>query len=97
MDGEQEFALALTERPSEELWEHTAEGQWQASGADAAKEAVIRYVAGEYEAQIWRHPTDPDVPDPNVAHGPQVFDTANGALDYCEAKMGWAVEREVQE
>lgn len=41
MAGEREFALALTERSSEEAWERTGEGQWQASSADA-KEAVIR-------------------------------------------------------
>lgn len=97
MDGELEFALALTGRPSEERWEHTAGGQWQASGADTANEAVIRYAAGEYEARIWRYPTGPDGPDPKLAHGPRVFATAGEALDYCETQMGWAVEREVQE
>lgn len=94
MAGEREFALALTERLSEEAWERTGEGQWQAISADAAKEAVIRCVAGEYEARVWRHPTGPDGPDPELAHGPQVFATAGGALDYCEAQMGWATEKE---
>ncbi len=95
MAGEREFALALTERASEEAWQHTGEGQWQAHRTDTTKEAVIRAVAGEYEARICRYPSDPDSPDPEPTHGPQVFATAEGALDYCEAQLGWATEKEV--
>jgi hypothetical protein len=94
MGGEREFALALTERPSEEAWQHTGEGEWQARSLDATKGAVIRHVAGEYEARVWQHPTGPDGPDPKLAHGPEVFATAGAALDYCESRMGWAAAKE---
>lgn len=82
-----DFETLLATHPSEPHWDDTgAPGEWTA--ACAGKEAYIREIAGEYEARVYRHPTGPDGPDPELAHGPQVFANPREALEWCDAQLG---------
>lgn len=63
--------------------------EWQiTSGGDDRIVGVVRPVAGDYEARVYRHPTGPSPgPDPELAHGPQVFDAASEAVDYVRQRL----------
>jgi hypothetical protein len=59
------------------------------SSPDGSERAVVRVAGGAYEARVFRHPTGPTPgPDPEPANGPQVFESADEALDYAAANLG---------
>jgi hypothetical protein len=90
-EGEAELERALADRPHRGSWHRAdAPGAWQAGTESGEKFAVIRTVAGDYEARVYRFPTGPSPgPEPELAHGPQVFPRPEEALQYAEAQLGW--------
>lgn len=90
-EGEDELKRALARRPRGSSWRPAgAPGEWQARTEGGEKSALIKTVAGEYEARVYRFPTGPSPgPEPELSHGPQVFARPEEALEYAEARLGW--------
>lgn len=62
--------------------------EWRIHTGDDRIVGVVRPVAGDYEARVYRHPTGPTPgPDPELAHGPQVFDAAGEAVKYVRQRL----------
>lgn len=68
-------------------WVITGEGEWQLRSTDGTEQAVIRSVGDDYEARVYRHPTGPERRELLLAHGPQLFASAEEALRYCESNV----------
>ena len=50
---------------------------------------VVRALPDGSDARVFRHHTAPSPgPDPEAAHGPQVFQACDDALDYAESNLG---------
>ncbi|HEX5367137.1 MAG TPA: hypothetical protein VFW63_10825 [Acidimicrobiales bacterium] len=62
---------------------------WVKASADGSEQASVRLVGGDFEVRVTRHPTGPSPgPDPELAHGPRVFESCAAALDDAEAHLG---------
>lgn len=89
-----EMTEALSARGAHDRWHETAErGVWRAASDDDLKHGMVRIVGRSFEARVYRYPTGPTGARPELSHGPRVFDTADAALDYAEAEMGFAPSR----
>ncbi len=90
-EGETDLQRALAQRPRGGSWHPTGgPGEWEARTETGEKRALIKTVAGEYEARVYRFPTGPSPgPAPELSHGPQVFADPEEALEYAEARLGW--------
>ncbi|HEV2070182.1 MAG TPA: hypothetical protein VGR26_10345 [Acidimicrobiales bacterium] len=74
-----------------EAWRRTVTpGEWEAQSDAGDKRALVKTVAGDYHVTVYRHPTGPTPgPDPEPAHGPQIFSQPEEALEYAETRLGW--------
>ncbi len=68
-------------------WTSTGDGDWRLESTDGTEQAIVRTVGTDYEARVFRHRTGAKSPDPLLAHGPQVFHSAEEALQYCESNV----------
>jgi hypothetical protein len=76
-------------------WAATGDGEWQLSSTDGTEHAVVRAVGREFEARVYRYRTGPGEPNPFLANGPQVFETVDEAIAYCESNMAPLPGRDV--
>lgn len=80
---------ALRQEAADRGWQTEDGDAWVKSSADGSEQGIVRLVGDEVEARVVRHPTGPSPgPDPEPSHGPQVFPTVTGALDYAEGNLG---------
>jgi hypothetical protein len=62
---------------------------WVTSSPDGSEEAIVSAVPGGFDARVLRHQTGPSpAPEPELSHGPQIFQSCEDALDYAEANLG---------
>lgn len=86
MDVTEDMARALQGRTD---WHRSSEDEWRTEEADGRLVGLVRSVSGSLEARVLRHATGPTPgPDPEEAHGPQVFDDASAAIAYVDGNVG---------
>lgn len=70
-------------------WERVTDGEWRIEVDDGRLIGRISRVSDDFEARVLRRPTGPTAgPDPVEAHGPQVFEELDEAIDYVSTNLG---------
>lgn len=89
MDIAEEMAHTVAGRPE---WQRTSDTEWRTEEDGGRLIGLVRLVAGALEARVLRHPTGPTPgPEPEEAHGPQVFEEPVAAVSYVDGNVGRAV------
>jgi hypothetical protein len=79
----------LGDRARARGWEPANGRAWTVASPDGSLRAVVRAHPEGYSAEVTRHQAQPiDGVPAQPAHGPELFESCEDAMDYAESNLG---------